>query len=447
MSTLITSANPLGLRALGSGGRTAVASFEQITRTLRQSLGPEHAALFAEPSPRGAAIDWFADSDRGDVPVRLTEAEPALRERGLARLAGLVRDIEAKAVSLRKSDRQDERILGEMLTHALDIPGEDAVFLIGERPVMTFWGYVRDSGQPAVKPLHSLISRRRPEDPPKTAIEAGAGLPDETAVRGPPTLPLRDGIVERRWPAAVAPAILWTILTLLLLTCGVELLRGCAVGFPHSLTGWLLNYCAASPDTATDDALAAERDRQAQLQAEYEDLVREAALDRQACRIKTGSNGAQTPIPKPQPEPIETPVPPAPHKDQLRIPVQPNGDLGFLEGCWRARDGLHVDGGKDAGKEVKVTYCFNKDGTGTRTIRYNEDRSRCRGALTAKLDGDKLTFAVGAATCEGGHSDFPAANDVCRRGDEGVARCDEISVTSVKPNFVDYPFTRTTEQP
>ena len=444
MSILVTSANPLGLRALGSGGRTAVASFEQITRTLRQSLGPDHASLFAEPSPRGGSVDWFTEAERGETPVRLTDADAGLRNRGLARLETLVRDVEAKAVSLRKSDRQDERILGDMLTHAREIPSADAVFLIGERPVLTFWGYVRDSGQPAVKPLNALLLRPRAEVP--AAPPPIAPTPERVTDGPPPRVVESLAAPRSASPAALGPAILWALLTLLLLTCGVELLRGCALGLPHGLTGWLLDYCAAPPDAGASADLAAERARQAKLQAEYDDLVRQAALARQACQIKTGKGDApQTPVPKPRP-PVVAPTP-TPPKEQMKIPEKPTGSLAFLDGCWKAHDGLtYVVDGKDTGKTLGMTYCFNKDGSGSRFVRFDADGSQCRGTAQARLDGDKLTITLDRAACEGGKTGFDPAVDTCRRGDEGVAICDEAGPNG-KPDFTQFPFTRTADQP
>lgn len=157
MGALITSGNRLGLRALGSGGRTALSSYDQIVRTLGQSMSPEHVALFAEPSLRGAAIDWFSNFDATAKPTPLNDASPVAREAARTRLEKLVNDILAKAAILQQSDRESDRILGEMLQYALEIPSEDAVWLVDGQPVLTFWGHVRDQGQPTESPLRTLI--------------------------------------------------------------------------------------------------------------------------------------------------------------------------------------------------------------------------------------------------------------------------------------------------
>ena len=436
MPVLLTSGNPLGLRAVGRGGRTAVASYDQISRTLRQSLGVEHARLFAEPSQRSAVIDWYADVDEGSAVARLADVSPEQRERGLQRLGDLVRDIEALAASLEKSDRQDERILGDMLTHALEIPDEQSVFLAGAQPVVAFWGHVRDQGRPAVSPLQSLLRRRT----------GGQGLaspglilrPEDSSPETQPDHRLEPQPPRRGVPV---PALLWAGFALLLLVCGFELLRGCAIGLPHALTGWLIDVCPAQAQAGA--ALADERAKQAEYQAEYDDLVRQAALKRQACQL--------APPVTPRPKPVTDPGQPTDadrSRDQMKIPPKKTNSTDFLEGCWRAHEGLTENsGGKSTGKTLKVTFCFNKDGTGSRTIRYNEDGAKCVGPVKAGWDGDILKVDVDEAICEGDHGRYNPAVDRCKRGNEGVARCDEVPKGQTAPNFTDFPFTRTDENP
>ena len=487
MAILLTSSNPLGLRAVGSGGKTAVASYGQITRTLRQMLGPDHAALFAEPNERAAKIDWFADVEARGTPIRLTAAPAAVRERGLARLDTLMRDIMNKTVSLQKSDRQDERILGDMLAHAIEIPDEDAVFLVGEQPVLTFWGYVKDQGRPAINPIHTLLKRRAQTTPGSdlagagragsvTGNPAGPRNPErETAEAARQTAlpmyeaaqplsgsaqPIRQAAPVVRLPAAA----LWAVFALLLLTCGVQLLRGCAIGFPHALTGWLLDSCHA-PAGDDSGAEADERARQAEYQAQYDELIREAALSRQACLITQHRTDEPvvTPLPDPvvpKPDPVLQPLPkpdpiPAPQPEpapvpqqQMQLPPANDDKTDFLEGCWRAQDELfEIIDGKRTGRKLKATYCFNKDGTGTRTIRYEKDNVKCVGPMTARRIDDILTIDLGNAPCEANHGNFVAATAKCRRGQAGEARCDQIPTGSKKPEFQDFPFTRTDEQP
>ena len=447
MAILLASGNPLGLRAVGSGGRTAVSSYEQITRTLRQTLGPDHAALFAEPSQRPAAIDWYSEIEADGTPVRLTAASTDARDRGLGRLTILVADIEAKAATLQKSDRQDERILGDMLAHALDIPDEDAVFLVGGRPVMTFWGYVKDRGRPAVSPIHALMRRASPKLTPPPLAEAPERVPPPSGSPGDVQEP--SGAASGRSSARLHAGVLWGLLALLVLICAIELRRGCVISLPQRLSGWFAESCLAGSDLQFAD----ERARQADYQARYDNLIRQAALARQACPIGPHGNDDPTvdPIgddPPAKPEPVRPIDDPSSANQQMKLPPAKTGTIDFLEGCWRAHEGLtESTAGKDTGKALKVTYCFNKDGTGSQTIRYVDDNAKCVGPLRAAWNGDSLTIDMGRAICEGSHGRYSPAVDQCRRGEDGVARCDETEKGQSKPSFSGFPFTRTSEPP
>ncbi len=242
MATLITSGGALGLRALGAGGRTARSAYEQIVRLLRQSLGAEHASLFSEPSSRSGALDWFTNFDADARPIRLSEAQPGQRESARATLERLVREIEGKAVVLQKSDRQDERILGDILSNALEVPDENAIYLVGAQPVLTFWGYVRDQGRPAENPLRTII-RRKPQGASEPASKNGAPipppLPPGLGADPPGAPPAQPAFVEPAAPERVPPPFwtppalaVWGIFAALLSAIGVMLLKSCALGLP-----------------------------------------------------------------------------------------------------------------------------------------------------------------------------------------------------------------------
>jgi hypothetical protein len=442
---LITSGNRLGLRALGSGGRTALSSYDKIVRTLGQSMGPEHVALFAEPSLRGPAIDWYSNFDAAGAPTPIRAASPSMREAARARLEGLVNDISAKAAVLQQSDREGDRILGEMLQYALEVPSEDSVWLVGVQPVLTFWGHVRDQGQPAENPLRTMIQRRPPGSIPapsavSTPMETIAGLGggqtiEQTAVLTPASA-----------PRSILPAALWTIFTMLLVTIGVTLLHACGLGFTGAMTSSFLNYCPVTIDPRIDQ----ERERQATLQAEYDDLIRQTELKRQACVLEKPE--PPTPAPLVNPPPVNPPVinkepppvqpPPTPKKDDaLVIPNdKKSDDFDFLKGCWRSDHGITaIEDGKDTGKPIIFTYCFGEGGNGTRTIKYDTESKSCRGGLHAHREGDMLIIQMDRAECTD-KSFFVPATDTCKPGDNGEARCDELSEGDSTPRITNHRF-------
>jgi hypothetical protein len=439
VGALITSGNRLGLRALGSGGRTALSSYDQIVRTLGQSMSPEHVALFAEPSLRGAAIDWFSNFDATAKPTPLNDASPVAREAARTRLEKLVNDILAKAAILQQSDRESDRILGEMLQYALEIPSEDAVWLVDGQPVLTFWGHVRDQGQPTESPLRTLIQRR-----PEVRAPSAGSAQAEAEYSGNQSVVRRIAGAPRS-ARSFLPTAFWAIFGALLLTIGLTLLHACGLGFTAALTRSFLNYC---PVTA-DPRIEQERERQAALKAEYDDLIRQTELKRQACVLEKPEPKKADVVPPPKPEseptPIKPIVDPTPKKDDaLVIPEKKSGapdDFDFLKGCWHSDHGIteEIDG-KDTGKAITITYCFGDGGQGTRTIKYDDEAKTCRGGLQAQRQGDVLVIQIDAAPCDNNGPGFNPAHDTCRAGDKGEARCDETPEGKTEPSVKNHRF-------
>jgi hypothetical protein len=438
------------LRPLGRGGRTAAGSYDQISRYLRQNLSPEHASLFAEPSLRAGTFDWFSDFDAPDRPIRMLDADPKLRQEATARLARLTADIEARASSLRRSDRQDERILGDMLESALEIPDEAHIFVLGGRPVLTFWGHHKDQGQPALNPVKAVISRQAPPtaDPVRSESRA-ASLP-----QSPAREEIADAPVRGR-AASVPAALIWGIFAALLIVIGLMLLRSCAIGFPYRLTGWVLNYCPASADAALSAALDEERAKQDALRAEYAELLRRSDLKRQACFIKPPAptptpllspSPTASPIPIVTPSPTASPTPSPSMSPRMQLDPKPNqkNPLANIKGCWTAHDQLHeIRNHKSTGEILSVVFCFNEDGSGSRTIKFQKDGAECRAPAHAHFEGDILVIDSDVAGCDGGHGQFYAIQTKCKRAADGSATCDEYSSDDPKPDFTDFPFIST----
>ena len=73
------------MRALASQGIFATDCYEQLKSILLQKLGPDHAALLAEPqhNAEGNSVDWYAEGNGPAVPLaELSEQDAqALRAR------------------------------------------------------------------------------------------------------------------------------------------------------------------------------------------------------------------------------------------------------------------------------------------------------------------------------------------------------------------------------
>ncbi|MDF9393508.1 MULTISPECIES: SrfA family protein [Methylococcus] len=126
---------------LGATGNPVYRAASQLRAAIRRQLGQEAADYFAVPvqDEKGDTIDWYSAFD-GDV-VPWTSATP--EERGPARaslLAARERLLE-KSRALQASEDSEQQVFGKLLALTTRIPGEDHVYLVGGRPVMTFWGF------------------------------------------------------------------------------------------------------------------------------------------------------------------------------------------------------------------------------------------------------------------------------------------------------------------
>lgn len=250
------------LQAMAPGGRRVTESREEIVRYLEDTLSPEHGALFADAviDPSAGSSQWFTTLE-GPI-VRYEEADPGTQAEAYGRLQRLRQDIEAEVERLGESRRRGDQLLGRLLAAAVEIPDSSTIFVVGERPVLVGWGYVRDGNEAQ----HGVIAAMGP--PRKTAAPArGAGAapeptgPGAAGLAGSQLVEQR-GLVERR-PVSWATLLLWLMLTLLVVAIMISLLSACGIGLPSRIAGIeLANRCplASLPDRS-DEAIAAEAHR------------------------------------------------------------------------------------------------------------------------------------------------------------------------------------------
>lgn len=143
--------------ALGENGQPLWHSAQQIRETLRLRQQQMLADLFAVPQPNeaGNRLDWYAafsgkvvtwnsasESVRAGMLSRLEEAEIALREMSHTALA---------------ASKPRHKLFGALLLKALQFPDQNCVFLVGGKPVITFWGF-NAINKKIADPLDSLRS-------------------------------------------------------------------------------------------------------------------------------------------------------------------------------------------------------------------------------------------------------------------------------------------------
>ncbi len=175
--TLVTRTLAEGLRPLGTASQRNPAL---ITETLRAHLTPAHVLLFCEPSPTpdGVATDWYAQCSGAVRQLDSLDDEEASAVR--SRLGELVGDILALADRLETAGSQSDQRLAEALRNVVEVPASDAIWLIGDQPVLVTWGHTRDIDKAPRGIIRRFIPARPPPSPPSPSEAVGnvAAAPD-----------------------------------------------------------------------------------------------------------------------------------------------------------------------------------------------------------------------------------------------------------------------------
>ncbi len=267
--TLIARTYAEGLRPLGGAAQR---NHGVISQAVEARLSRTHALMFSEPlpDPDGVATDWYAQIE-GPV-RRLDELGAEEAEAARNRIGALTGGVLELAAELEAAGTEADRRLGEALRNAVEVPDVDAVWLVGDQPVLASWAHSRDIDKAPRGVIRRFVPRRPPPPPPPPPVPpmpaAGAASP------GPWNLFWWLG-----W--LVFAILLFWALYLLIAPCG---LRGPA----------FLNFDTCPRAETRQDA---ETDRRAAL----EDRI--AALERQLAEVGRACVPAPAPAPAPESEP------------------------------------------------------------------------------------------------------------------------------------------------
>ena len=406
MTTKIATRSSSGLRPQGTGGQTVQQAYQAIVHYLRRGLSESHALLLAEPnqSDRGGMIDWYSEGLDAAGAVPIDAVPPERRGAIYARLAALMNDIRARAEELKNSSRQSERLLGQMLLLALEIPNEECLFVVGDQPVLIFWGYLADAPSPQRGVIDRMIAEsRRPRQPsPSPEAPQAKVVERPPAVEPPSDAPAPPPRTGYRW----LPLLLWLVFTALCLVIALDLLYASGTG--ASVAG----QHAPAADRLLSGRDGHHRAFEAQQELESQNQILQGQLDRllgaitarrQQCAEAAGPGRARpvndlpTPIPiptaalpivseTPPPLPADTPsAPPVALDTPIQIPTETDS-LASLAGCW---------GGPAAMKDWQANpgeLLLRRDGP-----RRGHHRKAGRDRLQRPLEG-----AVGQAGAEAG---------------------------------------------
>jgi hypothetical protein len=446
-------------RALGLAGDPVWRAAGQLRAAIAARLSREHAELLAVPEaePSGRTIDWYAPFD-GDV-KRLGELGETERREMLDRVHRLHGEIAGLATQMEAVERSNaERNFARLLRQALTAPGEETLYVVDGRPVMTFWGFIADAALPGVF-LPSLPPAVAPRvaAPPVSRPEAVmASAPALAAVAAPrtvwwqwlllgvvlmlilallawlvrPYLPRIEPYIEAeareralgfavRQPMELQQTRVATLahdneeLRLELARLTDELSRrggDCAAGvigpggvIVGSVGGPPIER-GAGPDlgVAANDPAQDTKDPN-KPGAKGADVKGPDAQNKDAAARNDAGNNK-----KDEPKPMV--VPPEAKQKQ---------DLAFLKGDWRSRTGLATATGE---KDLRPNYTLDDKGKGKVSF-TQKNGATCEAPAEARWDGTKLVIEEKSnPRCSDGKT--YARNTVnCEIGPDGAAQC------------------------
>ncbi|HCL6626215.1 TPA: ssrAB-activated protein [Citrobacter amalonaticus] len=140
--TLLRSGNLDDYQAVGGGGQAVFDSALQIRETLRLRKQQAMVDCLAIPqvNDSGDRVDWYSPVEGASIAWKAADEEARFRA-----LRYLCATLESAASLSRKSLQSGKtslQLFGSLLEKAVQFPGENHVFLVDGKPVITFWGFI-----------------------------------------------------------------------------------------------------------------------------------------------------------------------------------------------------------------------------------------------------------------------------------------------------------------
>lgn len=452
-------------RALGLAGDPVWRAAGQLRAAIASRLSREHADLLAVPEaePSGRTIDWYAPFD-GEV-KRLADLGEAERREILDRVHRLHGEIAGLATQMEAVERSSaERNFARLLRHALTAPGEETLYVVGGRPVMTFWGFTADAALPGV-----FLPSLPPAVAPRVAAAPTLARPEAVMASAPAIA------------AVTAPRTVWWqwlllgILLMLILALLAWLVRPYLPRIEPYIEAEAreraLGFAVRQPMELQQTRVATLAHDNEELRLELARLTDELSRRGGDCAagvigpggVIVGSVGGP-PIERgagPDPgiaanDPTKDPNKPdakgadmkgpdeqnkdknataqndpkndskndANRKDEPKPMVVPpeakqKQDLAFLKGDWRSRTGLATATGE---KDLRPSYTLDDKGKGKVSF-TQKNGATCEAPAEARWDGTKLVIEEKSnPRCSDGKT--YARNTVnCEIGVDGAAQC------------------------
>jgi len=140
--TLLRSGNLDDFQAVGGGGQAVFESALQIREALRLRKQQSIVETLAIPqvNDEGDRVDWYSPTE-GTV-ISWKAADEDARFRALRLLESTLSSVESLSKKSLQSPKTAQQLFGSLLSKAFQFPGENFLFLVDGKPVITFWGFV-----------------------------------------------------------------------------------------------------------------------------------------------------------------------------------------------------------------------------------------------------------------------------------------------------------------
>ena len=413
--TLLRSGNLDDYQAVGGGGQAVFDSALQIRETLRLRKQQAMVDCLAIPqiNDNGDRVDWYSPIEGKAVAWKAADEEA--RFRALRYLGSTLENAATLSRKSLQSGKTSLQLFGSLLEKAIQFPGENHVFLVDGKPVITFWGFVNLNENPRddvldclriadVPPVVTVAEPEQEEEiaPEITFAEADAPLLTPVVDLPKPTEPEPEPPVIVNEPEVTAPPVQEKPIRRLPLWS----LHVAAVIIAAIVGPLLWKQQTAQPGPAVAAVEVAKVDM-----APLPALTSALPLHR----------AEVTPAAKKE-KPVEGPVVIAAiPKDALVMDANQMkaGTTRFLNGNWR----VMVDV-KDpvSGKAPSLRYQIQANKGTARVV--HGDNIVCRAEIFSGLhqSGELMIKSRGNARCTDG-SRYPMPEITCKAGTNDVAAC------------------------
>ncbi|WP_054180090.1 SrfA family protein [Trabulsiella odontotermitis] len=430
--TLLRSGDLDDFQAVGGGGQAVFDSALQIRETLRlrKQLALVDCLAIPQVNDENDRVAWYAPVEGKAITWKAADNDT--RERALRYLHSTFDSALALSRKSLQSGKTAQQLFGALLEKALQFPGENHVYLVDGKPVITFWGFINlnenaredvlacltlPEPEPVIEQLPEPPAETLPEpvmfsdgdkplfspapplpEPPFTPVEMSEPEPEIVI----PLIPEAQPQPEKTTPAPRRRRIpLWSLPLAAVVVA--------AVAVPLL---WKQSAPAEVPVT-----VAAETPAPVELPAPADLPKLTAGLPlHQADVVKSKEEKVEENA-KPAEEPVVIAAIP---KDALVMDAGQikAGTTRFLNGSWRVLGDI-----KDpTGKVPSLRYQIQNNKGTARVVHGNN--IVCRAEIFSGLhqNGELQIKSRGAARCADG-SRYPMPEITCKAGTSDVAQC------------------------